>query len=73
MVELRQTHNGKENGLTDKELDIVLDALLHEMERHNTAADLVTDPQAREVINAAKNEVFAAHRALCALVYDPEA
>ena len=73
MVTLQQTQNGKTANVSDVALEIILDALLHEMERYNAAADLVSNPKAREVINAAKNEVFAAHRALCALVYDPEA
>ena len=73
MVTLQQSQNGKDAKITDSALDIILTALEHEMERYNQAAGLVTDKQALEAIKEAKNKVYATHRTLCRLIYDPEA
>lgn len=73
MIILQQTQNGKEIKLTDSALDIILTALEHDMERHNQAADLISDATAREAIGEAREKVHATHRQLCRLIYDPEA
>jgi len=42
---------------TKEEIDIIVDALLHEMERYNDAMTLVSDITARKAVEKAKNKV----------------
>ena len=58
--------------VTDREIDIVADALLHEMERLNKALDLVTDEDARHAIQKAKDKVYRVHQKVCLLLVDEE-
>lgn len=44
--------------LNKKEVDIIVNALLHEMQAYNKALDLVSDKQATEALETAKNKVF---------------
>lgn len=44
--------------LNKKEVDIIVNALLHEMQTYNKALDLVSDKQATEALETAKNKVF---------------
>jgi len=41
-----------------QEIDIIVTALLHEMERYNKALDFVSDEKASEAIAEAKNRVY---------------
>jgi len=41
-----------------QEIDIIVTALLHEMERYNDATKLVSDADACEAIAEAKNRVY---------------
>ena len=54
------------------ENQIVMDALLHEMERYNKAMDLVTDENARHAIQRAKDKVYRVHQKVCRLLVDEE-
>ena len=58
--------------ISDREIDIVADALLHEMERLNKAMDLVTDEDARHAIQRAKDKVYRVHQKVCRLLVDEE-
>ena len=58
--------------ISDREIDIVADALLHEMERLNKALDLVTDEDARHAIQKAKDKVYRVHQKVCLLLVDEE-
>ena len=44
--------------LSNEAIGIVSDALLHEMERYNQAAALVTDATAKQAIEDAKHRVY---------------
>ena len=59
--------------LSNEAIAILSDALLHEMERHNQAADLVTNQNARDAINAAKHEVYEVFKAVNQFLEDPTA
>ena len=41
-----------------QEINIIVTALLHEMERYNKALDLVSDEKVSEAIAEAKNRVY---------------
>ena len=41
-----------------QEVDIIVTALLHEMERYNKALDFVSDANVREAITEAKQKVY---------------
>lgn len=59
MVHLERTKPEEVKGhLSDAEVQIVVDALLHEMERYNKAMDLVVDENARHAIDYAKKRVY---------------
>ena len=73
MITLQQSQNNKDAKITDSALDIILTALEHEMERYNQAIGLISDKTAIQAVSEAKQKVFATHRTLCRLVYDPEA
>ena len=52
--------NQKTTGtLTNEAINILSDALLHEIERYNQAAALVTDTEAREAIENAKHRIYS--------------
>lgn len=59
--------------LSNEAIAILSDALLHEMERHNQAADLVTNQNARDAINAAKYKVYEVFKAVNQFLEDPTA
>ena len=54
--------------LTDEGVQIVMDALLHEMERYNKAMDLVTDENARHAIDYAKKKVYRVYQVMNSLM-----
>lgn len=41
-----------------EEIDIIVTALLHEMERYNTVLTMIADEQASEAVEKAKHKVF---------------
>ena len=72
MVHLGRTKPEEVKGhLSDAEVQIVVDALLHEMERYNKAMDLVTDENARAAIEWAKKPLKELHTKFCHLL-DPD-
>ena len=58
MVHLERKNPEVREHLTDEGVQIVMDALLHEMERYNKAMDLVVDENARHAIDYAKKRVY---------------
>lgn len=58
--------------LSDAEVQIVVDALLHEMERYNKAMDLVTDENARHAIGHAKERVYRVFQTMNSLAPEDE-
>ena len=72
MVEMKQSANNAQQTITDEQLNIILDALLHEMERHNTAENLVNDETARDAIKAAKAKIYRTYQVFCKMITDDE-
>lgn len=72
MLHVHNIPNGKSAELKNKDLGLILDALLHEIERYNSAEALITDPETRSAINKGKQKVYNIYKTLCPLVYDPE-
>lgn len=62
MVHLERKNPEVREHLTDDGVQIVMDALLHEMERYNKAMDLVTDENARHAIDYAKKKVYRVYQ-----------
>ena len=58
MVHLTRQNPAQAEHISDQEVTIIVDALLHEMERYNKALDLVTDENARHAIQKAKDKVY---------------
>ena len=57
--------------LTNEAINILSDALLHEMGRYNQAAALVTDTEAREAVERAKHRVYAVFQTINQFIEDP--
>lgn len=72
MITLEQTKNGKAVKITDSALDIILNALEHEMERYCQAQSLISDATAMETVGDTLRKVRHTHTTLCSLIYDPE-
>lgn len=70
---VRLTNQTIEATFSNEAITIISDALLHEMERHNQAADLVTNQNARDAINAAKYKVYEVFKAVNQFLEDPTA
>lgn len=68
MVHLERKNPEVREHLTDEGVQIVMDALLHEMERYNKAMDLVTDENARHAIDYAKKKVYKAYQVMNSLM-----
>lgn len=64
MVHLERKNPEVREHLTDEGVQIVMDALLHEMERYNKAMDLVTDENARHAIDYAKKKVYRVYQVM---------
>lgn len=64
MVHLERKNPEVREHLTDEGVQIVMDALLHEMERYNKALDLVTDENARHAIDYAKKKVYRVYQVM---------
>lgn len=64
MVHLERKNPEVREHLTDEGVQIVMDALLHEMERYNKAMDLVTDENARHAIDYAKKKVYRVYQSM---------
>lgn len=45
-------------GFSKKEIDIIVTALLHEMERYNTVLTMIADDDATAAVENAKHKVF---------------
>lgn len=58
MVHLTRQNPAQAEHISDQEVIIIVDALLHEMERYNKALDLVTDENARHAIQKGKDKVY---------------
>ena len=72
MITLEQNKNGEKCKLTDTELDIILTALEHEMQRYNKAEGLISDTDARKAVSDAREKVYFVHKHLCGLIFDPD-
>lgn len=71
MVHLtRLTPEATTQHITDQEVTIIVEALLHEMERYNKALDLVTDENARHAIYEAKDKVYKVFQKMNCLTVD---
>lgn len=68
MVHLERKNPEVREHLTDEGVQIVMDALLHEMERYNKAMDLVTDENARHAIDYAKKRVYRVYQVMNSLM-----
>jgi len=68
MVHLERKNPEVREHLTDEGVQIVMDALLHEMERYNKAMDLVTDENARHAIDYAKKKVYRVYQVMNSLM-----
>ena len=64
MVHLERKNPEVREHLTDEGVQIVMDALLHEIERYNKAMDLVTDENARHAIDYAKKKVYRVYQVM---------
>ncbi len=64
MVHLERKNPEVREHLTDEGVQIVMDALLHEMERYNKAMDLVTYGNARHAIDYAKKKVYRVYQVM---------
>lgn len=64
MVHLERKNPEVREHLTDEGVQIVMDALLHEMERYNKALDLVTDENVRHAIDYAKKKVYRVYQVM---------
>ena len=58
--------------LSNEQVQILADSLLHEMERHNRALDLVTDEHARGAIVDARKKVHEVFSKVIEFLEDPE-
>lgn len=56
--------------LSNEAIEIVSDALLHEMERYNEASALVTDNTARQAIEDAKHRVYEVFQTINQFIED---
>lgn len=70
---VRLTNQTIEATLSNEAITIISDALLHEMERHNQAAELVINQDARKAIENAKHEVYKVFIAVNRFITDPTA
>ena len=68
---VRLTNQTTEATLSNEAITILSEALLHEMERHNQAADLVTNQDARKAIENAKHKVYEVFKAVNQFLQDP--
>lgn len=64
MVHLTRQTPAQAEHISDQEVTIIVDALLHEMERYNKALDLVTDENTRHAIQKAKDKVYKVFQAV---------
>lgn len=58
MVKIEFVKGGSPQYLDDQQLDIVVNALLHELTRYNEAYDLVCERNAKSSIEYAKKAVY---------------
>ena len=70
MVHLTRQNPAQAEHISDQEVTIIVDALLHEMERYNKALDLVTDENARHAIKKAKDKVYKVFLTMLRLTVD---
>ena len=70
MVHLTRQNPAQAEHISDQEVTIIVDALLHEMERYNKALDLVTDENARHAIQKAKDKVYKGFLTMLRLTVD---
>lgn len=62
MVHLERKNPDAREHISNDEVTIVMDALLHEMERYNKAIDMITDENARHALNKAKERVYRVYQ-----------
>ena len=70
MVTLRNDSTGAEIQLCDNELDLILEALVHGMERYNDIMNMSGDKGIRDACTDAKRRVSDIYRRLCKLLDD---
>lgn len=70
MVHLERKNPDAREHISDDDVQIVMDALFHEMERYNKAMDLVTDDNARHAIQRAKDKVYRVYQVMNRMMAD---
>lgn len=66
------SNNQKSVEISDAGINIIVDALLHEMERYNQAIELVSDTMSRAALNEARHKVYEVFTLVNKFTYDPE-
>ena len=68
MVHLEHTETAYTTDITNDQLNIVLDALEHEMQRYNQATTTISAETANAAIRAAVTEIGKVHHKLCLMM-----
>ena len=68
MVHLEHIGTANMTDITNEQLNIVLDALEHEMLRYNQALATISEKAASAAIRAAVTEIGKVHRNLCLMM-----
>lgn len=72
MVTIENKKSGVSYQMGNEQIDLILTALLHEMERYNKVLDIVTDENVIAACDVAKTRVYNVHRLFCEMLSDPE-
>lgn len=68
MVHLEHIGTANTTDITNDQLNIVLDALEHEMQRYNEALATISEKAAAAAIRAAVTEIGKVHHKLCLML-----